>query len=61
MISEVAYCSTRAEHYLKLAADSTDSKLRSAYEAVALEFSVRATVADPNRRRRLVDWVAPEV
>lgn len=61
MIDEVAYCSRRAEHYSKRAAEVTDSKLRQAYEAVALEFSVRATVGDPNRRLRLVDGVAPEL
>ena len=44
MMNEVAYCSGRAEHYLTMASIAGDRKLKEAYEVVAIEFSVRATV-----------------
>jgi hypothetical protein len=61
MMNEVAYCSGRAEHYLTLASSAGDRKLKDAYEAVAMEFSVRAMVGNPSRQLRFVDGVAPEL
>jgi len=57
-MNEVDYLQSRARAYLARAAAASDLKLREAYQAVALEFSVKSMTADSNRLVVLIDGLA---
>ena len=57
-MDEVSYFKSRAQHYSTLAREASDLKLREAYQAVALDFSVKSITADPCRRLHLIDGLA---
>jgi hypothetical protein len=57
-MDQVSYYKARAQHYSGLAGNAGDTKLREAYEAVALDFSVRSITADANKRVHLIDGLA---
>jgi hypothetical protein len=59
-MNEVDYFVGRAQYYLRRANEDSDDVLRRAHEAMAKDFSARATAGDRNRMLLVVDGVAPE-
>jgi uncharacterized protein YaiL (DUF2058 family) len=57
-MNEVSYFTIRAQHNSRLAMETIDPNLKSAYEAIAADMSAKAATADPNRQVLLVDGVA---
>jgi|HubBroStandDraft_6_1064221.scaffolds.fasta_scaffold2820090_2 hypothetical protein len=56
-MNEVSYFKLRAQHHSRLAAETTDPRLKAAYEAIATDMMVKAVTADPNRDVAVIDGV----
>ena len=52
-MNEVDYFAGRAQYYLRRANEDADDVLRRAHEAMAKDFSARATAGD---RNRMLSW-----
>jgi hypothetical protein len=57
-MNEVGYFTLRAQHYCQLAVETGDSRLKTAYEAIAADMSAKVATADRNRQIFLMDGLA---
>jgi hypothetical protein len=49
-MNEVMYFTIRSQHYSQLAMDASDSRLKVALEAIAVDMSAKVVTADPSRQ-----------
>jgi hypothetical protein len=57
-MNEVSYYNIRAQHYFKLALETVDPSLKTAYLAIANDMKGKVATADQNRKVVLIDGVA---
>jgi hypothetical protein len=53
-----AYFTLRAQQYCQLAVETGDSRLKTAYEAIAADMSAKVATANRNRQIFLMDGLA---